>query len=70
MIKSPFSQQENLHFFPLPSSTKTCARPFHFALEEDPKNIFNYQHDAENYTDHVINFLLFDRDEYIESSSL
>ena len=29
---------------------------FGFALETDPKNIFFYQHDVENYTDHVLNF--------------
>ena len=34
-------------------------------LEGDPKNIFYYQRDAENYTDQVLNFLLFDRQEYI-----
>ena len=48
------------------------ALPFDFALERDPKNIFYYQRDVENYTDQVLNFLLFDRHEYIhtESSSL
>ena len=46
--------------------------PFDFALERDPKNIFYYQRDVENYTDQVLNFLLFDRHEYIhmESSGL
>ena len=46
--------------------------PFDFALEGDPKNIFYYQHDIENYTNQVLNFLLFDRHEYIhmESSGL
>ena len=39
--------------------------PFYSALEGDPKNIFYYQRDVENYTDQVLNFLLFD-----ESSSL
>ena len=37
-------------FFPLPSPSKTCVLPFDFALERDPKNIFYYQHDVENYT--------------------
>ena len=48
------------------------ALPFDFALERDPKNIFYYQRDIENYTDQVLNFLLFDRHEYIhmESSGL
>ena len=31
------------------------------ALDRDPKNIFFYQRDVENYTDQVLNFLLFDR---------
>ena len=72
IIKLAFSQQEHVQIFPLPSSSKTCALPFDFALERDPKNIFYYQHDIENYTDQVLNFLLFDRHEYVhtESSSL
>ena len=45
------------------------ALPFDFALEEDPKNIFYYQRDVENYTDQVLNFLLFDRHEYIHTES-
>ena len=43
-------------FFPLPSTCKICALPFDFALERDPRNIFYYQHDVENYTDQVLNF--------------
>ena len=43
--------------------------PFDFALERDPKNIFYYQRDVENYTDQVLNFLLFDRHEYIHTES-
>ena len=69
MIKLPFSQQEDVQIFPLPSSSKTCALPFDFALERDPKNIFYYQRDVENYTDQVLNFLLFDRHEYIHTES-
>ena len=34
---------------------------FDFALERDPKNYFYYQRHVENYTDQVLNFLLFDR---------
>ena len=45
------------------------ALPFDFALERDPKNIFYYQRDIENYTDHVLNFLLFDSHEYIHTES-
>ena len=44
-------------FLPLPSPSKTCALPFDFALERDPKNVFYYQGDVENYTDQVLNFL-------------
>ena len=43
------------------------ALPFNFALERDLKNIFYYQHDIKNYTDQVLNFLLFDRHEYIHT---
>ena len=38
-----------------------------FALEQDPKNCFYYQHDIENYMDQVLDFLLFDRHEYIHT---
>ena len=60
-IKLPFSKQEHGQIFPLPSPSKTCALPFNFTLDRDPKNIFYYQLDVENYTDHFLNFLLFDR---------
>ena len=43
--------------------------PFDFALERDPKNIFYYQRDVENYMDQVLSFLLFDRHEYIHTES-
>ena len=56
-------------FSPLPLPSKTCALPFDFALEREPKNIFYYQHDIENYMDQVLNFLLFDRHEYIHTES-
>ena len=56
-------------FFPLPSPSKTCALPIDFALERDPKNIFYYHRDVENYTDQVLNFLLFARHEYIHTES-
>ena len=36
---------------------------------KDPKIIFYYQRDVENYTDQVLNFLLFDRHEYIHTES-
>ena len=57
-------------FFPLPSRSKTWALPFDFALERDPKNTFYCQYDVESYTDQVLNFLLFDRHEYIHAESL
>ena len=73
MIKLPFSQQEHVQIFPFPSPGKTCALPFDFVLERDPKNIIYNQRDIENYTDRVLNFLLllllFDRHEYIHTES-
>ena len=69
MIKLPFPQQEHLQIFPLPSPSKTCALPFDFALERDPKNIFYYQRDIVNYTDQALGFLLFDRHEYTQAES-
>ena len=64
MISYLFLRKNITNFFPLPSPSKTYAVPFDFALERDPKNIFYYQRDAENYTDQVLDFLLFDRHEY------
>ena len=68
MTKLPFSQQEHLQIL-YPSPSKTCVLPFDFALERDPKNIFYYQRDVENYTDQVLDFLLFGRHEYIHKES-
>ena len=45
------SLEENLQIF------LTCASLWIFMLEQDPKNIFNY-------TDQVLNLLLFDKYEY------
>ena len=59
----------HVQIFPLPSPSKTCALPFHFALERDPKNIFYCQCDVENNMDQVLSFLLFDRHEYIHAES-
>ena len=56
-------------FFPLPLPSKTCALPFDFVLERDPKNIFYYERGVENYTDQVLNFLFFDTHEYIHTES-
>ena len=57
-------------FFPPTLPSKTCALPFDFALGKDRKNIFYYQHDVENYIGLVLNFLLFDRHEYIHTQNL
>ena len=71
IIELPFSQQEHVQISPLLSSSKTCALRFDFALERerDPKNILCYQRDVENYTDQDLNFLLFNRHEYIHTES-
>ena len=45
------------------------ALPLDFALERDPKNIFYYQRDVDNYTEQVFNFFLFDRREYTHTES-
>ena len=68
-MKLPSPQQEHVQIFPLPLPSKAYVLPFDFVLERDPKNIFYYQHNIENYADQVINFLLFDRHEYIEMES-
>ena len=39
IIKLLFSQQEHVQIFLLPLPSKTCALPFDFTLERDPKNI-------------------------------
>ena len=57
-------------FFPLPLPSKTCVLPFDFTLERHPKNIFYYQRDIENYMDQALNYLLFDRHEYIQTEPL
>ena len=49
IINLPLSQQEHVQIFPLFSPSKTCVLPFNFVLVKDPKNIFYYQHDVENY---------------------
>ena len=37
---------------------------FNFGLEGEPKYIFYYQCDVENYTNQAFDFLLFDKHEY------
>ena len=34
--------------------------------QRDPKNILYYQRNVENLTDQVLDFLLFDKDEYTD----
>ena len=63
-IKLPFSKQEHLQFSPLPSPSEACALSFDFMLERDAKNIFCHQREVTNYTDQVLNFLLFDKHKY------
>ena len=44
-------------FLPLPSPSGSCALPFDFVLERDPKNIFYREFDLESCTDLVLDFL-------------
>ena len=69
MIKLLFLSKNLSKFFPLPSPGKTCALPFDFTLERDPKNIFYYQPDVESYMDQFLDFLLFDINEYTHTES-
>ena len=69
MIKLPFSQQHYLQIFPTSLASKTCALPFDFALERDPKYIFYCQHDVDSYTNQVLEFLSYDIHEYIHTES-
>ena len=62
--KLPFLRKNNSKMFRLPSPCETCAFPFDFVLGRDPKNIFYYQREVENYTDQVPDFLWFDKQEY------
>ena len=62
--KLPFLSKNNSKFFRLPSPCETCAFPFDFVLGRDPKNLFYYQREVENYTDQVPDFLWFDKQEY------
>ena len=56
--KSTFSQQEHIQIFPI-----FLAK---WKRERDPKNILYYQRNVENLTDQVLDFLLFDKDEYTD----
>ena len=69
MIRLPFLNKNVSRFFSLPSPNKTCALPFDFALDIDPKNISYYQHDVKNYMDQVLDFSSYGRHKYIHSES-
>ena len=56
--KITFFSARTLFYFP--RQVKRVL-PFDFVLERDPKNIFYYQRDVENYMDQVINAFIFDR---------
>ena len=45
-----------------------CASP-RFRFRERPEEYFYYQRDAENCTDQVFDFILFDRHEYTHTES-
>ena len=60
MTTFEFTYQDKVTFF----LARTCALPFNFVLERDPKNIFYNQHGVEDYMDQVCDFLLFDKHEY------
>ena len=64
LIKLPFLSKSNYKFFALPLPSEVCAFPFDFVLERDPKNIFYYHRELENYADQVLDFLLFDKQVY------
>ena len=62
-IKLLFPQKEYLQIFPTSLAKWNMCTSLRFFVR-DPKNILNYQRDVENYTDQVLNFLLFDKHEY------
>ena len=70
MIKLPFSQQEHFQIFSTSLANRTYALPFDFSLERDPKTIFHCQCEIKNYTDQVLDFLLYDTHEYIHTQNL
>ena len=45
-------------FFSLPSPRKSCALPFDFALESDPKNIFCYQYEIGQTRSSIFYYLI------------
>ena len=69
IIKLPFVSKNMSKFFLLPPPSKTCALPFDFALERDPKNIFYYQRDLYVIRTRSSIFLSLDRHECIHTES-
>ena len=63
-IKLYFLCKSISKFFPLPSPSGTCALSLDFMLGREPKNIFYYPCNEENYTDQVLDFLSFDKNKY------
>ena len=63
MIKLPFSQQEHLQSFPTSLAKRSTCASIRFRVR-DPKNIFYYQRDVQNYTDQILDFSLFDKHEF------
>ena len=68
-MKLRFLSKNISKYLPLPSPSKTYALPFDFTLERGPKNIFFYDRHVENYADQFLDFLLFDRNQYINTES-
>ena len=54
-----FSARTSPNFSHFPRQVKRVI-PFNFALERDLKYIFYCQRDVDNFTDQVLNFLLYD----------
>ena len=75
LTKFEFINHHKFTFFStrtFPRQVKNCALLLQSRVRErDSKNIFYYLPDIENYTDQLLNFLLFDRNKYVytESSS-
>ena len=62
------SSRTSPNFSHFPRQVKR-ALPLNLAPERNPKNIFYYQRDVKNYTDQVLPFSLFDKQEYTHTES-
>ena len=60
---SLFSLEEHLQINPTSLAKWNPTSLVNFVLERDQKNIFYYQCNVENYTNQVLDFLLFDKHE-------